>query len=183
MNKLVATILGVIVVLVGYVLVVNRYLPLSDKPSKADAIIAISGGDTESRASHAIRLYRAGYAPKLIFSGAAKDPSSPSNAKVMEAMALKNGVPQSAIMLDENARDTKENAVKTQLLAGDYKTIILVTSQYHQRRAFKDFKKVYGNSVKIINSPSKDSRWNLKTWWLTPYGWWISITEPIKLLF
>src|SRR5689334_14723832 len=60
----------------------------SAKCMKADAIVAISGGNTSVRAAEAIRLYKEGWADTLIFSGAAADTTGPSNAAVMRAQAI-----------------------------------------------------------------------------------------------
>lgn len=174
--------IGILLLVGGFIVAVSLFLPLHDSLQRANVIIAISGGDTSARTKHAVDLYKAGWAPKLLFSGAAKDPKSPSNASVMREIAIREGVPSEAISIDETARDTQGNAIGTQSTAGKYKTVILVTSPYHQRRANKDFKGVYGSGVTIINSPAEDSKWNTKTWWLTPYGWWISISETLKLV-
>jgi uncharacterized SAM-binding protein YcdF (DUF218 family) len=176
--------IAVLCTLIGaYAVLISLYLPVHDPLKKAEAIIVVSGGDTRGRTMHGIDLYKQGWAPKLIFSGAAADPNSASNAKVMMATAASRGVPTSDILLDEVSRDTKENASSTKSIAGNYKTIILVTSDYHQRRVSNEFKKEYGDSTTFINSPAKDKNWGRKTWFLTPYGWWISVTEPIKLAF
>src|SRR5690606_2946839 len=99
------------------------YLPKSDPLKKSDAIIVVSGGDTKGRTLHGVDLFKKGWAPKLIFSGAARDPASASNAKAMRAIAAATGVPASAISLDEYSKDTKENAKETRQIAGDYRTI------------------------------------------------------------
>lgn len=181
MSKIIAIIVTVLVILGSFIYAVSTYLPLHNKLQPADAIIAISGGDTLGRTTHAVELYKAGWAPRLIFSGAAADPKSPSNASVMRSIALRAGVPTNVITIDETARDTNGNAIGTQPAAGNYKRIILVTSEYHQRRADKDFRRVYGSTVEIINSPAADKNWNTRTWWLSPYGWWISVTESARL--
>ncbi len=183
MKKFLAFLVVIIVLVGGYAVLISLYLPTSDTLQKADAIIVVSGGDTKGRTMHGIDLFEQNWAPKLIFSGAAADPNSASNAKVMMATAASRGVPTEDILLDEFSRDTKENASSTKSIAGSYKTIILVTSDYHQRRVSSEFKKEYGGSTRFINSPAKDKHWGRKTWFLTPYGWWISVTEPVKLLF
>lgn len=170
-------------VVLAYIVGISLFLPASDPLTKADAIVAVSGGDTQGRTKHAIQLYEDGYAPRLIFSGAAADPNSASNAKVMMASAAAQGVPTSAISLDEYSRDTKENAEKSKAIIGDAKTIILVTSDYHQRRVNREFQKALGPDVALLNSPAKDKNWGRKSWFLHPYGWYISLTEPVKLLF
>ena len=179
--KAIGVILSLIAIMIGgFIVFVSFYLPLQDSPRKADAIIAVSGGDTKGRTMHAIDLYKQGWAPLLIFSGAAKDPESASNAKVMMSMAVSQGVPLKAIAIDEQSRDTKENAEETRALVGDRKTVILVTSDYHQRRAHKEFQKVLGSEVEVINIPAKDKHWGRKSWFLTPYGWWVSLTETVR---
>lgn len=183
MKKFLAFVVVFCTLIGAYAVLISLYLPVHDPLKKADAIIVVSGGDTRGRTMHGIDLYEQGWAPTLIFSGAAADPKSASNAKVMMATAASRGVSTSDILLDEVSRDTKENAASTKSIAGNYKTIILVTSDYHQRRVSSEFKKEYGDSTTFINSPAKDKNWGRKTWFLTPYGWWISVTEPIKLVF
>lgn len=183
MKKLSSLIVVIAAALGIYALLISLYLPVQDPLKKADAIIVVSGGDTKGRTMHGIDLYEKGYAPKLIFSGAAKDPASISNAKAMMVIAAARGVPTTAISLEETSRDTKENAKSTQALAAQYKTIILVTSDYHQRRVYQEFKQAYPGDTEFINAPAKDKYWGRKSWFFTPYGWWISLTEPAKLLF
>lgn len=183
MKTVIAILVGIGAIIGTYIVLVSLYLPVSDPLKKADAIIVVSGGDTRGRTMHGIDLYEQDWAPKLIFSGAAADPNSTSNAKAMMAIAASRGVPTKDIEIDESARDTKENAESTKSIADEHETIILVTSDYHQRRVSREFKKAYGSETTFINSPAKDRNWGRKSWFFTPYGWWISITEPIKLLF
>lgn len=157
----------------------------SGKCASADAIIAISGGDTSARTAEAIRLYKAGWAPKLIFSGAAADKSGPSNAEVMKEQAVSDGVPLSAITIEDLSATTAENAQNTSTLVKNMglRRVILVTSAYHQRRASIEFGKRLGGDVTIVNHPvANDNQWS-SWWWVTPYGWALGIGELIKILF
>lgn len=174
-----------LIVLVVALFIVSStiFLGPADPLAKADAIVAISGGDTYSRTIKAVDLYHAGWAPKIIFSGAARDPSSPSNAEVMKQVAQANGVPLRAIETDKSSKNTHQNAQLsgTLLKNSDIKTIILVTSQYHQRRASIEFARSLGKNVKIINQPAKDYYWNRYTWWLSPQGWYTTLSELVKI--
>ncbi len=86
------------------------YLSPSDQITQADAIVVVSGdGD---RMEHAIDLYRQGFAPKLILSGAAKDGFT-SNALAMHIEASRSGIPNEAVILEEKAYNTYENALYT----------------------------------------------------------------------
>src|SRR4051812_8187748 len=86
---------------------IGYYLSPQDPLAKADAIVAISGGETEARTAEAVKLYEDGWAGGIIFSGAAADPNGPSNAKAMATSAIKSGVPAKAIQLDEAASNTR----------------------------------------------------------------------------
>ena len=148
-----------------------------------DAIVAVSGGDTGARTDEAVQLYHNGWAPKLIFSGAAQDKTGPSNAAVMRREALDAGVPDEDIIIEEYGETTKENAEKTQniLDQNDIKSVILVTSAYHQRRAGLEFAKRTGD-VDVRNHPvSRDNQWS-SLWWLTPTGWYLAVGEFFKII-
>ena len=146
----------------------------SENCKKADVIIAISGGDTTARAEKAINIYRQNFAKNIIFSGAAADPSSPSNAKVMYDLAVKKGVPQSAIKLDETSENTRQNSenVAKILKENGWTNAILVSENYHLRRAYTNF-------------VGADAQANFRTtaaknqifWWAAPRGWILIISE------
>lgn len=187
-------ILFLVLVVVAFVSGITYYLQPDDlsgcdaSPStnvgcnSVDAIIAISGGDTGARSREAINLYQSGWARVLIFSGAAQDKDGPSNAFEMKQIALRSGVPESAIIIDEAASSTKENAENVQKIFNKLgtKTAILVTSGYHQRRASLTFNK-YTEGVEIINHPvSSDNDWSI-WWWMTPRGWWLVGSEIIRI--
>lgn len=151
---------------------------------KADAIIAVSGGDTSARAGEAIRLYQQGWADTLIFSGAAQDKTGPSNASAMRTIALRAGVPDDAILVEGNSETTRQNAVQTKKLLqeNDIRTIILVTSAYHQRRASLEFNQQTDGMALIANHPvHEDNQWS-RTWWMTPQGWWLAGGEFFKII-
>lgn len=157
----------------------------SGRCAVADAIIAISGGDTKARTTEAISLYRKGWAPKLLFSGAAADKSGPSNALVMKQQAVSSGVPETSITIEDRSATTAENARNTSELAKkmNLRRVILVTSTYHQRRASIEFSKWFGGEVVIVNHPvANDNQWS-SWWWLTPYGWILGIGELMRIIF
>ncbi len=149
----------------------------------ADAIIVVSGGDTDARTDAGIELYKNGWAPMMIFSGAAQDESGPSNAAAMKSHAINEGVPDEVIAVEEASRTTQENAqnTRTLLAEGDYRRIILVTSGYHQRRALIEFERLTGE-VEIVNRPVyQDQDWSF-WWWITPRGWWLAGGETVKII-
>lgn len=151
--------------------------------TKKDAIVAVSGGDTQARTSEAIKLYKHGWADTLIFSGAAQDKTGPSNAEAMRRQAVADGVPETAIVVEEDSNTTRENAELTKelLVKRNINTVILVTSAYHQRRASLEFNSHVDGLVQILNHPiATDNQWS-GLWWVTPTGWWLALSELFKI--
>jgi uncharacterized SAM-binding protein YcdF (DUF218 family) len=150
----------------------------------ADAIVAVSGGDTGARTAEAIKLYKNGWASKLIFSGAAQDKTGPSNAEAMRKQARDAGVPDGDILTEEVSATTKQNAVNTQSIfaSNNITSVILVTSAYHQRRASLEFGKEATGSVTLRNHPvARDDQWS-GFWWATPTGWYLAVSELVKIV-
>lgn len=149
---------------------------------KADAIIVVSGGDTNARTDAAIKLFQNGWADTIIFSGAAEDKSGPSNAAAMSARAIEAKIPEMAIKLDEYSETTEQNAQYSQSIfeENDIHTVILVTSGYHQRRSSLEFNK-RTTDVTILNWPTEDSDWNA-WWWTSTRGWWLAGSEIGKVI-
>jgi uncharacterized SAM-binding protein YcdF (DUF218 family) len=189
-------IIGAVLLFVGTVLALSFYLQPNDfgdcgnAPAtgtglctRADAIVVVSGGDTNARTDAGIQLYQNDWADTIIFSGAALDPESPSNAAAMRERALAYGVPSTAVVLEEDARSTQENAENTQTLfeQRNIDKVILVTSGYHQRRALIEFER-RSDGVEILNKPlASDQDWSA-WWWLTPRGWWLAGGEMVKIV-
>lgn len=161
------------------------YLSPQSRLAKSDAIVAVSGGETGSRAEEAIRLYQDKWAPKIIFSGAALDPDGPSNAAAMKRQAITAGVPADDILLDEVSTNTFENALAVREIVNSrgMKQIILVTSPYHQRRAYVTFRSKLGREVKILNRSARDTRWRRSAWWANDYSYRVTVAELQKTLY
>jgi uncharacterized SAM-binding protein YcdF (DUF218 family) len=162
----------------GYLLE-GRVEPLE----KSDAIVVISGDEAQARYRDGLRLYRAGWAPLLIFSGAAWD-GSPSNAEAMRKMAIEEGVPQSAILVEPAGEDTYGNAVGTRelMVTRGLHSAILVTSPYHLQRAVLTFRGVFeGTGVRILGRSAPDGEWRKMYWWLRPETRVLTFRELEKL--
>ncbi len=187
---IIGIVLAVIVLIVGisWFLAPDNLMDCSKTPSEqsgcqaADAIIAVSGGDTKARTQEAINLYKNGWASHLIFSGAALDTSGPSNAAVMRKQALAEGVPDDAITIEQQSQTTEQNAAKTSTILAnkDIRSAIVVTSAYHMKRAMLEFEREAPNVSFRAHPVESDDQWS-NWWWLTPYGWYLAISELIKI--
>lgn len=131
--------------------------PLPKNVPNADAIIVLSGminnvkstdgvypewGDSD-RFVGGIELYKAGKAPKIIFTGGKMpwDTTSLTEGEILKQYALAQGISDSAILLTTNVQNTADEAKAISNLIGIDKKIILVTSAYHMKRSQRLFEK------------------------------------------
>lgn len=177
------------ITLISFYLQPNSFIGCDVAPNessdcaKSDAIVVVSGGDTQARTEAGINLFKNGWADTLIFSGAAQDKTGPSNAVAMQRQAIQAGIPISATTIEGASESTQQNAKNTKTIFAErgYNDIILVTSGYHQRRASLEFNKL-ADTVSIRNYPVvQDGDWGW-FWWLTPRGWWLSGGELVKIV-
>ena len=99
-------------------------------------------------------------------------------------IAKKAGVEESEILLEENAKNTQQNAEFTAeiIKKNGFKRVILVTSPYHQNRAFLEFRKALeGTNVEIYNAPAEQDSDFSQDWWLTTRGWYLAISEIVGI--
>lgn len=142
---------------------------------QAQVIVVLGGGvepphasnpwpdlnEAADRVYHAARLYHAARASWVVLSGGADPNASLSTeAQAMRALLLELGVPDSAIVLEDKSRNTRENA---RLSAGLLRErgltrVILVTSASHMARASAHFR---GEGIEVIAAPTDHTRINL----------------------
>lgn len=182
--KYLVGLLGIFVIIAGVILGTGFYLSPQSKLAMADAIVVISGGETDLRVKEGVKLFHDNWAPLIIMSGAARD-AGESNAEAMQRLAVEMGVPASQILVEKEARNTLDNAKFTrELLAEhDINSIILVTSPYHQRRASVTFRYYLGSDVNIINHSASDSAWRKNGWWGNAWARDITLSELQKIIY
>lgn len=163
--------------------VIGHLLDPEDPLAKADAIVALSG-DTGARTQTAVDLWKRKYAPVIIFAGASVDPNSAPSGELMKRLAIADGVPENAILVEPASNTTQENArlVADLMTARHFTTAILVTSPYHQRRAAVLFGREFPPAhLTFINYPARDPAWDPNTWWLREPSRTLTIVELAKL--
>jgi uncharacterized SAM-binding protein YcdF (DUF218 family) len=180
-KRLVWTVSIIILLAVSLPLFIGWYLSPQDSLEKVDAIVVVSGGDNDLRIDKGVQLWKEDWAKVIIFSGAAAE-GDVSNAKAMKRIAVLKGVPAENILIEEKSKTTLENAQMSAIMITEdgYKSIILVTSPYHQRRTYELFKKNLPD-VKIINQSALDEQWRKKGWWESNVGRFLTIGELGKL--
>jgi uncharacterized SAM-binding protein YcdF (DUF218 family) len=117
--------------------------------------------DVVLRLEKAYELYTEKYVQTLILTGGCTNKKIRlSEAKVMYYYLLNKGIPKQDLLIEDKAKDTIGNAVYTKemiLKKNLHRTIILVTSDYHLKRALRLFLHIFGNGWIIAGAASHPS--------------------------
>jgi uncharacterized SAM-binding protein YcdF (DUF218 family) len=144
------------------------WLVVEDTLERADAIILLSDDNFYAdRATRAAELYRQNLASTVVASGIRLRP----NAGISELMThdlIERGVPKEHIVpFPQDADNTREEAeaLKTLVAQKGWKTVIIVTSNYHTRRARYIFRKVFPSDIKIAMASARDADFDPSNWY------------------
>ena len=140
-----------------------------DEPAAhADAIIVL-GGDNfyADRSTHAAKLFRQGVSNLVVASGKRLRPGA-GEAELMEHDLVERGVPKDKILLlPQDAASTMEEAMLLRHTAGQrgWKSIVVVTSNYHTRRARYIFQKEFPPTIAVGVASAPDGDFDPSRWW------------------
>lgn len=158
--------LGIYVLHPFYLQALGNWLVVSDSLEPADVIVVL-GGETGERVQEAVKLYKRGYAPKLLMSGGPLAWRL-SYAQIMGAQARYLGVSSKDIILEDQSFSTLDNAYYSLLLVrkNKFNKVIVVTSPSHTRRAKRVFDKYFSDyDIKLMVHPVPKSKFKLSKWW------------------
>jgi uncharacterized SAM-binding protein YcdF (DUF218 family) len=141
---------------------------VQDRLERADAILVLGDDNFPGeRASRSAELYGAGWAPLVVASGRLLR-SYAGVAELMSRDLEAGGVPSSAILrFPHRAGNTREEAQALGRLAADrgWNRVLLVTSNYHTRRARYIFRRVFPPQVTILMVSVRDADFDPDSWW------------------
>ena len=134
--------------------------------------------ELRARVKKAAEVYRrlGGEVPVMVSGGVTKGHKR-TEAEVMTELLLTEGVPAKDIRAESKSRTTMENCRNAQSLLGGKARVLIVTSDYHVRRAVKTAKRV-GLRARGVGAPlPHDALWicnrMLENRWMTELkrGW------------
>ncbi|HSC77828.1 MAG TPA: YdcF family protein, partial [Candidatus Acidoferrales bacterium] len=161
---------------------------IADDPLEKAQAIVVLGGDSRAgdRLRHAVQLYRAGWAPRIVLSGAAFRTYF-NESELMAHEAKRLGVPPEHLIIASGTADsTLEEALglRAVLAKHDFRKVIVVTSNFHTRRTRTIFRSVYRPlGTRVIVSAAPDRRFDPQAWWQQREGLKQMVTELAKLLY
>jgi uncharacterized SAM-binding protein YcdF (DUF218 family) len=141
---------------------------VEDPLEKSEAIIVLSDDNFYAdRAAHAADLYRHGWAPRVVASGRKLRPYA-GVAELMQHDLIERGVPKDKILtISHHADNTTEEAqiLLQQALERKWHRVIIVTSNYHTRRARYIFVRVFPQQIGVTVSGANDGSFDPDHWW------------------
>src|SRR5215831_16559237 len=141
---------------------------IEDPLEKSDVLIVLSDDNFYAdRATRAAELFREGKAPLVVASGRRLRPSA-GIAELMEHDLIERGVPKDKILrFAQDGDSTREDAEALAKLAKTKKwhKAIIVTSNYHTRRARYVFRRVFPQDIEIRVAGARDSNFDPGNWW------------------
>lgn len=165
---------------------VADFLITDETMEKSDVIIVLGGEIKGERTKRAVELYNQGLADILLFSDGTDLSWRTKAVEEMTALALELGVPKGAIKEETASRSTYENAVysKEVMLENNYKSAIVVTTDWHSKRSQFIFDKVFaGTNIKLTYANAPDDRIDgLEEWWKDSEKQQIVLTEWAKFV-
>ena len=143
-------------------------LLVEDALEKSDAIIMLSDDNFYAdRATRAAELYRQNLAPMVVASGIRLRPYA-GISELMTHDLIERGVPKEHIVpFPQDADNTREeaDALKTMVQQKGWKRVIIVTSNYHTRRARLIFRKVFSSDIKVEMASARDGNFDPANWY------------------
>jgi uncharacterized SAM-binding protein YcdF (DUF218 family) len=136
------------------------YLKLNHEIEKSDAILVLCSHDKRV-AKRAAQLFLNDWAPLLIFSGGLGSITrtfwTEPEADQFAAIAVRMGVPEENILIENRSTNTGENFRFTRKLmvekGVDLQRFIVVQKPYMERRSFATFRKMWPEKDVIVTSP------------------------------
>lgn len=168
-----------------------------EKPlEQADAILILAGSSVYAeRTNKAVELFKQGIAPKIVLTDDGEKTGwsrrEKRNIPYVE-MAQRNLIAQgisaeSIVVFKPNGSGTIYEAqiVREKIKENNWKSILIVTSAYHTRRALDTFEKISAEDnvqIGIVAAPDAQPT-PAFYWWLTANGWNWVVSEYVKSFY
>jgi uncharacterized SAM-binding protein YcdF (DUF218 family) len=169
-----------------------RFLTVEDPLAKADAIVLMNGG-LETRPAAAAALYSEGLAPIVVLAREEESRATtlglmPNRTDVVVQLLRHDGVPDSVVRQlrtpgGVTSTQDEARAFHAYARAQRFERIILVTSDYHSRRARRAFRKALDPlHIEVVTVPVPSDEFRAADWWTSEDGLLAIFEEYVKLL-
>lgn len=159
-------------------------LIVNDALEKADAALVLAGDDSpeSERLRAAVRLYKQGWARKIVISG------PPTGYGVYESdlalpLTVSLGVPRSDIIpIRHTGKSTAQETgvIAPQLERSGIRSVYVVTTNFHTRRAKRLFIRASGGRMRVLAHSAPNAYFHADRWWESRGGRKFVLLESLK---
>ena len=148
---------------------ITNFIFVEDRPQKAD-IILLPGGSFPEQGEYAAKLYKDGYADKLLPSGGVSIKSGKfdgvkskqdiyredyqTDCEFLTDVLVKNGVPRDSIYTENKSGHTRDNAFMSRMIADENRLeinkAIIVCKSFHARRCLMLYQLAFPRTELIV---------------------------------
>lgn len=169
-----------------------RWLDVNDRIEPADVMIVLSGNSLP-RAKGAAHLYQEHYAPRIIVNGGGTSEyfelltgERAYDADLTGRVLVRLGVPRQSLVLLNDMKSTQDEAVafREYVRTHPTRTVILVTSHLHSRRARWTFRRALaGTGVEVTAVEAHQTDVSIHDWWQHPDAALGVLNEYLKFVY
>jgi uncharacterized SAM-binding protein YcdF (DUF218 family) len=163
---------------------IGEFLVVSDAPQNADIAVVLAGDGFGRRILKAAELVRQGYVPRVLVDGP-RGMYGFDEASLAIRFAVDQGAPREIfIPLVMRARSTmaEARAVDEELRKRNAHTVLIVTSNYHTRRARAVFRRYGSRDIRYFIIAAPDEDFSPENWWTTRDAQKVVFFEYAKLI-
>lgn len=144
----------------------GAFLVEGESPSRADLVVVLAGDPSGGRILKGAALVKEGYAPKVLVSGPAGFYGL-HESDLAIPFAVKHGFPATCFIAfphESHSTDEEARAIWPELRKRNVHRVLVVTSDYHTRRALHTLRPRWpGVDVHMVAASDE---------FFTAYGWW-----------
>jgi uncharacterized SAM-binding protein YcdF (DUF218 family) len=194
-NKLALGGCSILVILVGiaglFLIFAGVLLVRKDPLKNSEALVILSGGG-EERLEAGANLYHDGKVRRIILTETDElqtGSSTPITTINYDTLASRYGIDKSKIYKTKRTSSStfeEAEAVLILMKQKEWKSLVIVTDNFHSRRTGMIFDKIFkGSGIKVSVQPV-----NVKGYWYDPLKWWkdsesrdVTMLEYIKIFY
>ena len=144
---------------------ITQLLFVRQEPVAADLAMVFAAAredDLIRRTRRGVQLFRDGYVPRLLVTGGGVLARIDPEAKRMAEVAREHGVPESALLVEDESSNTFENVelsralLEQQGLLDDLGTVLLVSSEWHMRRVLYTMRRFFPARLRLVCCPATE---------------------------
>jgi uncharacterized SAM-binding protein YcdF (DUF218 family) len=195
--RAIATAAAFLLALVIFAGPIARFLIVRAEPSGADVVVILSGASVyDERIRHGLSVFQEGRAQTIVLTNdglrgrwSRRRQANLTSVERAKDAVIDAGIPERhLIVLKPRVNSTYDEALTVHRFAEEagIRTVLVVTSPYHSRRAMWIFRRVLepaGVRVGIDSPVPGDQSPRPGAWWLSRIGWQSVALEYVKLVY